>query len=396
MTAAARLRRRLNRRVYRLAYALERLAFPTDVRPGRLDPGALRRVLVLPNYKVGDLVVATPALAFLRAIAPDARLDVLVSPRNASLLEGDPRVDRVVLHEPLREPWLPVVRRLRRERYDLVVDFVLPHHAREGLLTALVAGRRAARVTPFRPTRYWGFFTHRPRVPGLERRYMAERLLYAVQAPFGRARADGPDLAPYPMRLAVAPAAAARAAAFLDAAVGERPFVALNAWASTPVRTLAVAQAAALAAEIARRHPALAVVFTPPPAAAADARAMAAAARERLTEAGGDGASVAVFPPSPRLADLVALLARAAAVVTPDTANIHLAAALGRPVVALYTRAATEKVAHWVPTGVPFRAVVMDEPRPLAALDPARAADALDALLDTLPGASFGVPATAA
>ncbi|GJG87891.1 heptosyltransferase I [Gemmatimonadetes bacterium T265] len=376
MTGAARLRRRVDRRVYRLLYALERLAFPTDVGPGRLDAGALRRVLVLPNYKVGDLVVATPALAFLRAAAPHARLDVLVSPRNASLLEGDPRVDRVLVHEPLREPWLPVVRRLRRERYDLVVDFVLPHHAREGLISALVAGRRGARVTPFRPTRYWGFFTHRARVPGLERRYMAERLLYAVQAPFGRALPGGPDAAPYPMRLAVAPDAAARAAAFLREAVGGRAFVALNAWASDPVRTLAVAQAAELAAEIARRHPDLAVVFTPPPAAADDARAMADAAR--LTDG---GARVAVLPPSPRLADLVALLARARAVVTPDTANIHLAAAVGRPVVALYTLVATEKIAHWIPSGTPFRAVVVDGPHPLAALDPRRAADALDELL---------------
>ncbi|HEY0779361.1 MAG TPA: hypothetical protein VGD56_15445, partial [Gemmatirosa sp.] len=224
MTPAARLRRRLDRRVYRLLYAAERVAFPTDVGPGRLDGGALRRVLVLPNYKVGDLVVATPALAFLREIAPNARLDVLVSPRNASLLDGDPRVDRLVVHEPLREPWLPVLRRLRRERYDLVADFVLPHHAREGLFTALVAGRRAARLTPYRPTRYWGFFTHRARVPGLERRYMAERLLYAVQAPFGRARADGPDTAPYPMQLTVAPDAATRAATFLEAAVGGRAF----------------------------------------------------------------------------------------------------------------------------------------------------------------------------
>ncbi len=359
MTGTARLRRRVDRRLYRLLYRTERLLLPTDVGPGPIDGAALRRVLVFPNYKVGDLVVATPALTYLREAAPHARIDVVVAPRTASLLDGDPRVDRVLLHDPLREPWLPLAHRLRAEHYDCVIDLVLPHHAREGLLVAAIAGRRGARVTPFRPTRYWGLFTHRPRVPGLERRYMAERMLYAVQAailaspratasqtpavpnasPLARIEAA---LARYPMTLTVAPEAAARVDAFIAAHVAG-PFAAVNTWASDARRDLAVDQAGAMLAMLGARHPDLTFVLTPPPGADARAHAMAAAA--------GPAARVVVFPSSPRLPDLVALLARSTLVLSTDTGTVHLAAGVGRPVVVLFTTLATARVAHWIPTG---------------------------------------------
>lgn len=377
MTYAANLKRRLDRSVYRVLRALARHVFPSDVGAGPVVGRTLRSILVLPNYKVGDLVVATSSLSFLREVAPQARLDVLVSERNASLLAGDPRVDRVLLHDPVRDSTLGLARRLRRERYDLVIDLVLPHHLREGLLTAVVAGRSGARVTPFRPTRYHGFFTHAPRVPGFERRYMAERLLYAVQSSVAGGQPPYPDMARYPVALTVAPASAARVGAFLNERVRGR-FVALNAWASDPLRTLGIDQAAALVAAVATRHPELAVVLTPPPSARDSAATIADRARGRL----GTGAAdrVAVFPPSQQLADIVALLEQAAVVITPDTGNVHLAAAVGRPVVALFTTLATERIAHWVPSTVPHRTVLTDGPRPLAELLPERVADAFDEL----------------
>jgi ADP-heptose:LPS heptosyltransferase len=89
---------------------------------------------------------------------------------------------------------------------------------------------------------------------------------------------------------------------------------------------------------------------------------------------------VVVLPPAGRLTDLVAVLARAAAVVTPDTANVHLAAALGRPLVALFTPLGGTRMAHWAPTLVPHRFVVAAAREPLAALPAAAVLDAFDAL----------------
>ncbi len=350
------------------------------------------------NYFVGDLAVATPALGFLREAAPHARIDVLVSPRSASLLDGDPRVDRVLVHDPWRSwaplAWVALARRLRRERYDLVADFVLPHHLREGLLTAFVAGHRGARVTPHRPVRFAGLFTHRPRVAGFERRYMAERLLYAVRmAVTGGHGQPGTGTATYPLSLPVRPAADRRVGARLAEHV-RGPFVAFNAWASAPVRTLDAAQAADIAVGIVDRHPELSVVLTPPPGADLAAQAIVDAARARLAPAAA--ARVSAFPSSPQLPELVALLARAVAVITPDTANVHLAVAVGRPTVALYTPLGGTKMVHWAPPGSRHRAVVVEGRRPLADLPPAAVLDAFDAVWRELRTRPAGLAGAAA
>ena len=382
MSALARARQRFGRRVRRrynrALFGLVRLLFPTQVGAGPIAGDALRRVLVMANYYLGDLVVATPALTYLRRAAPNARIDVLVSPRNASLLEGDARVDRVLVHDPKRDGWVALARRLRRERYDLVADFVLPHHLREGVLSACVAGRRGARVTSHRPVRFAGFFTHRGRVAGFERRYMADRLLYAVRAAVtnGRAPLDARGTHD-PLAVPVTAAADARVGDLL-ARCGAGPFVAFNAWASAAVRTLDLPQAAEIAAGIAERHPALRVLLTPPPGADAAAIAIVAAARGRLAPA--DAARVAAFPSSPHLGDLVALLARAAAVVTPDTANVHLAATFERPTLALYTPLGGTKLVHWAPPVRTYRVIAVDGRRPLSELPPATVLSAFDAL----------------
>lgn len=390
--ALARVRRRTERWWARAGYHAARALWPTRVPPGPVRGDALRRVLVLPNYKVGDLAVATPAIAYLRDAAPHARLDVLVSPRTASLLAGDPRVDRVLVHDPAAGRWRALARRLRRERYDLVVDLVLPKHRREGLLVARAAGPEGARVTPHRPPAFAGFFTHRPRTPGAHRRHMADRMLHTV-----RSAVTGGGAA-YPMTLAAHAAADARACAFL-AEHAPGPFVAFNAWGSDHTRTLDVAQAAAVLGALAARHPGLVFVLTPPPGATPDPRAVAAAARAALGDAGGDAGGaqlgdapgtagrIAVFPPDPDLRGLVALLRRAALVVSPDTGTVHLAAAVGGPVVALYTTVATPQPSQWTPHGVPHRAVVVEAPRLVRDAAPAAVVAAFESLWNEIAGA---------
>ncbi|MCY4526516.1 MAG: glycosyltransferase family 9 protein, partial [Anaerolineaceae bacterium] len=57
------------------------------------------RILVVQLADVGDLVLATPALAALRAARPDARLTLLTSAHAAPLVAGSGLVDRIVTLE---------------------------------------------------------------------------------------------------------------------------------------------------------------------------------------------------------------------------------------------------------------------------------------------------------
>jgi ADP-heptose:LPS heptosyltransferase len=95
--------------------------------PGAVDLGAVRKVLVVRlNERLGNLLLVTPVLAAVRRALPDAQVDLLCLDRYADLLAGSPDLDRTIT---MRLRWrLPlvtivrIVRRLRREAYDLVID----------------------------------------------------------------------------------------------------------------------------------------------------------------------------------------------------------------------------------------------------------------------------------
>lgn len=358
-----RLRRRANRAFYRLLFRAYRALLPAGPPPGRLPTAGIRRLLVVRHDALGDMAVTLPALAYLRATLPDAEIDVLASPRNAALLAGDARVTNVLVNARGPRPSWRLVRALRARRYDVIVSPLLRGGLREGVLAALASHRGTARVSPWRQRQYVGLFTHPCRVPRAER-HMAERLLALVQRTIGDGTAPPrADVARWPAAPAADAAADARVATFLASHVG-RPFVALNAWAAEPHRDLGAPLATTLAAAlVARGH---AVVLTPPPGRTVEAEGIAAAAG-------------VVAAPAGAIADLVALLRRAALVVTPDTANVHLASAVGTPVVSVHTPIGAD-VRDWGPWGVPNRTVVLPDPRPLRDAPATAVLAAVDAL----------------
>ncbi|MGH7718996.1 MAG: glycosyltransferase family 9 protein, partial [Gemmatimonadaceae bacterium] len=88
------------------------------------DWGARRyRVLYLRYDRIGDMILAT---SLIRAIAESHRtiaLDVLASPSNARVLEGNPHVRAVIEWDRKQvASWPALVRRLRAARYDVVID----------------------------------------------------------------------------------------------------------------------------------------------------------------------------------------------------------------------------------------------------------------------------------
>ncbi len=86
----------------------------------------IRKILIVRNDGIGDLLNSTPAIAMLRQNYADAEITVLAQPLNAPILVGNPDVDRVLVfdekneHRRLRDR-LRFYQHLRHERYDLAV-----------------------------------------------------------------------------------------------------------------------------------------------------------------------------------------------------------------------------------------------------------------------------------
>ncbi|GAG32755.1 unnamed protein product, partial [marine sediment metagenome] len=87
----------------------------------RLNP---RKVLVLQTAFIGDLMMTTPLLEALHRGLPEAEVHLLVSPPAAELMEGDPRVNRVIVYDKRNKEsglgsFISLVSRIRRSDYDL-------------------------------------------------------------------------------------------------------------------------------------------------------------------------------------------------------------------------------------------------------------------------------------
>src|SRR5262245_59077427 len=93
----------------------------------------LRRILLLRLERIGDLVMALPAIRDVRALAPAAQIDLVVGSWNERLAQAIPNVDRV---ETLNARWLArevdgvginglvrAARAWRNRNYDLAINF---------------------------------------------------------------------------------------------------------------------------------------------------------------------------------------------------------------------------------------------------------------------------------
>jgi heptosyltransferase-2 len=284
---------------------------------------------------LGDVVLTTPLLAALRQRLRPRRLAVLVRPDAASLLDGHPDVDDVLVDDKRGATrgiggLLRMASRLRAERFDLAVS---PHRS---LRTALVlAAARIPRRIGFADSR--GAALYHERVPRDRRRHDVERNL-GLLAPFG-AVSGTPRL-----HLAVQPTAAARAAALLPDGGG--PLVGFapgSVWATKRWTTEGFAAVLrALRADGAR----IVVLGAP------SERALA----EELVRLGGGGATVLAGRTD--LATLVAVIDRLALLVANDSAPMHVACARDVPVVAVFC--ATTPSLGYGPWGERARVVEVD------------------------------------
>jgi len=78
---------------------------------------------------VGDVVRVLPALHGLRTAYPDAQIDWAVEGKSASILDGHPDLDRVLVYDRSAEwgrsarAFLGFCKQIRDNRYDIAIDF---------------------------------------------------------------------------------------------------------------------------------------------------------------------------------------------------------------------------------------------------------------------------------
>src|SRR3979411_1535383 len=81
------------------------------------------RVLFIRYERIGDMIMATSLIRNIAASIPGGKIDVLATPTTASVLEGNPHVGNVLMLErKSMRSYMELMKRLRRERYTVMVD----------------------------------------------------------------------------------------------------------------------------------------------------------------------------------------------------------------------------------------------------------------------------------
>ena len=105
-----------------------------------LDPATLNEILVIKLRYLGDVLLITPCLQAIKENLPHANVTVVVNKGTEAVLHNHPCVDHVVTVDRryVVEGWRAVIR-LRKRRYDLVLD--LTDGDRSAIMTRLVNAR---------------------------------------------------------------------------------------------------------------------------------------------------------------------------------------------------------------------------------------------------------------
>lgn len=84
----------------------------------------VKRILIIRNDGIGDVLNSTPAISALRDAYPDAHISVVVKPPGAEMLRLNPHVDEALIYDSdnmsLKSRWR-FLRQLRASGYDMAV-----------------------------------------------------------------------------------------------------------------------------------------------------------------------------------------------------------------------------------------------------------------------------------
>jgi lipopolysaccharide heptosyltransferase I len=269
-------------------------------------------VLIVRLGALGDLVHAIPAAAALRRACPDARIDWLVDAKSRAIVDLVTVVDRVIAVDSRTVAgWTRAVRELRATPYDLAIDL-------QGLMKSAVLARAsgAARVVGFsiwhlREKTARPFYSEAHAVEADHVIVKNLRLLEAVGVHESEIR--------FPLADVPSPALVA-----LRAELGGSRFALINPGAAWPNKRWPPDRFGEIAAFVRDTCRLMPVVLWGPGEELL-AQAVVAATGGR-----------ALLAPRTGVPDILAMSRAAALMISGDTGPLHIAAAAGTPLVAVF------------------------------------------------------------
>jgi lipopolysaccharide heptosyltransferase I len=289
----------------------------------------VNRILIVRMSALGDIVHALPVLAAIRDAWPDVEVDWLADRKYAGVLTYVDGISRCVVGRPSLSK---AVATMRTREYDVAIDL-------QGLLKSAAMARLsgARRIVGFEQSvlreraAAW-FYTETAKVaPGV---HIIHKNL-SVMPVLGL---DSPGRIRFPF--SAPESAVANEISAIVRLRGLRGFALINPGAGWPNKQWRPDRFGAVARHLEQRHRLAPLVLW-----GSGEMSLANA----VIRASG---SAGVCAPETTLGDLLALAGRAALMVAGDTGPMHVAAAVGTPIVGLYGPTWPERNGPWHPDDV--------------------------------------------
>jgi lipopolysaccharide heptosyltransferase I len=311
------------------------------------------KILIVRLSALGDIVHALPVLAAIKRATPDAQVDWLVEENYASILSIAHGLHRRIIVRARKSfesadavsfggllGYKNAASYLWNQDYDVALDL-------QGLIKSAIWARMSF------ADRVIGFDAPNLREP--QAAFLYSQTVTPSIRPTGE-QANRPtgqhvihknlsilsalQIEPGPLTIPLTPHASADTTAAIDTAGGSLGFVVINPGAAWPNKRWPPERFGALAAALRDRTGLRSLVTWGP-----SERELANA----VVSASGGAAGLA---PATSVSDLAVLMREAALVVAGDTGPLHIAAAMGTPLVGLYGPTWPERNGPWDPNDV--------------------------------------------
>ncbi len=318
-------------------------------------PVSVMKILFIKLSAIGDVVQTLPALEAIKKLYPDSEITWVVEEAAAGILEGHPLIDQVLVSH--RKAWIRMLRNpftagsgirgiirfirvLRSVHYDIAVDF-------QGLLKSgmLIGLARATRKIGFDRTRELSYLFLNERLPA----YDIEK--HALLRYLDVARYLGAGDPSPACTLPIGREVSAIRNKIEGMNLKDRPLVAINPVARWDTKLWPERSFAELADRLVKEKHA-AVIFTGSPEdKAVNDRIISLMSETAMNWAG-----------ETTLKELAALASLTDLFITTDTGPMHLAAAAGAKVLALFGPTSPRRTGPYGPSHVVIRTGIVCSP----------------------------------
>lgn len=326
---------------------------------GTLDISKVKRLLLIRRDNFGDMVITSSFFTMLKDLNPNVKLDLIASVKGKSVAEFDERLENIFAYNGGPKEFLKMCLTLRKHKYDAALCLSFNGMTLDGLLANVFASY-APKVTTFirkKHDLYTILFNAQidigkddAAIPVWRQLRLFGEKLFGVVYPESQLR----------QKIFLKPGSEKNALTYLsEQHLDSKKYLMLNISARMAFRKWGVDNNAEFLKLLLEKYPQQNIVISAQPEDRASAESILSIVQ---------CPNVRLQPEQFGLQETMALIKHSAMLISPDTANVHIAATFGVPCVILCTPISSGT--EWVPLNVEHINVFTKEVAPISTISP--------------------------